>query len=84
MIAGCDDEQRQLIESLYDGKVVGLESIAMIVQVILREYIWCEILCEQNLNIALRFGYDYYMYWNGEPLSSQAKKRLGDLGLFIE
>ncbi|NIG55390.1 hypothetical protein [Chitinophaga sp. Cy-1792] len=70
--------------SVVDGEIMGLDVWPTIVQLILREYLWAELVC--SADCIFRFGYDYYMYFNGiDILADQVlKSEIEVMDLFID
>lgn len=77
---------RGLWSRISDGYIVSEKEIEAVVQMILRSYIWGELLCSANKEIAVRFGYDYYMYFNNVSgkLPSELRAQIESMGLFVE
>lgn len=80
---GLSGELLELYETIGDSYMVNLEKVPMLMRLILREYMWCEMHCAVN-DICVRFGYDYYMYVNGLGKGDAIWQEIADkTGLFI-
>jgi len=82
------DRDRELFkkyEEVAEGKVFKVKSFTPIVQLILRDYLWCELHCTASNNV-IRFGYDYYMYFSGDSgfKNPGFLKEIDEIGLFAE
>lgn len=72
-------------KKLYNSQKINIANIDKLIQLILREYTWCEIHLE-SINITVLFGNDYYMYFNindTNDVSSLLEKIKSD-GLFVD
>lgn len=73
-----------LYNKLESGQVYELEDIKAIVKLILRELIWAELFCDKSDEITLRFGYDFYMYFNSGKNMTSLFREIESLGLFVD
>jgi hypothetical protein len=48
-----------LFNSIQNGKMLTIEEVQSVSQLVLREYLWCKL---TSNNMYVHFGYDYYMY----------------------
>ena len=71
-------------ESISDGQIIPLKDLDLLVQLILRELLWGELFCINNPEIAVRFGYDFYMYFNSNRDMTDLFKEIAKLGLYVE
>ena len=79
-----DREELILIyNKLTEGAVIPLADLPVLIKLILRELIWAEVYCEGSDDIALRFGRDYYMYFNSGKNMSELFRKTEALGLFV-
>ena len=69
------------IKPLKDGLILNTNQIDKIVRLILRETIWMLLV---NLQIEIKFGYEYYMYVTCDKLSIETIKNIELSGLFVE
>jgi hypothetical protein len=81
---GLTADDQILYENLTDGYEVESENIDKLVQLILREYLWCELRCNTDGENSIHFGYDYYMYFSGGGLDRKFWDEIEKLGLFVE
>lgn len=79
-----NEEELARFSALQEGMLVPAAEVAPIVRLILRESIWCELLCERRPTWGVHFGYDYYMYLCSENQSPALWKTIQDLGLFVD
>ena len=81
------DDEQQLSRVYYDiteGLQFEIDELEIIMKLILRELIWGELFCIANDEVVVRFGYDYYMYFNSPRDWSQLNNEIKNLGLFVE
>ena len=71
-----------LYDQLEDGIFIDLEHIPMLMKLVLRDYIWCELQIAGD--IVIRFGYDFYMYVNGIPKEAGIWQEISSAGLFVD
>ena len=76
-----DIDYKNDIESLSNEMKLNTIQIQKISRLILREIIWMRLESDE-LNI--KFGYDYYMYFNCKPLSVDVIREIESNGLFVE
>lgn len=76
-------ELTDLYEGLRSGMTIHASAIGSLLKLILREFVWCELVC---MNCIIHFGYDYYMYVNGVPTleNGSLKQKIEQLGLFVD
>ena len=84
--SNCEFLDKEELSSTYDkiseGSFVSIEDLKVVVKLILRGFIWAE-LFDKNFNeIALRFGYDFYMYFNSNQNLEALFIKVEDLGLY--
>lgn len=82
-----DLEDKNVLASFYhkvsEGDTIPINELQMVVKLILRECMWCELFCISSNIVALRFGYDFYMYFNSDKDMSPLFKRVEGLGLYV-
>ena len=66
-----------------EDHVLPVNDIDTVIKLILRELIWAELFCSQDESIAVRFGYDFYMYFNSAKQMDTLIERVAKLGLFV-
>jgi len=69
--------------AILENAVVDQEMLPVLVQLILREIIYCEIFCDEPGNTAIRFGYDMYMYFNAERDMTELFAEVREIGLYV-
>ncbi len=70
-------------ESLKNGLFITAQSLPFIMKIILRNLSWCELVnIEKKLYV--RFGYDYYMFVNTKVSFEKIKKKIEEIGLYVE
>lgn len=72
----------ELLKKLSNNKRIAIDEACDLVRLILREYMWCNILL--NKNERFEFGYDYYMYFLTNKDSMQMLKKCVSNRLYIE
>ncbi len=85
---GLDDdkppkEMKEFYGSITEGGQIKACDIERVVQLCLREDIWC-LLYSVEKHFLIEFRYDYYMYIICDELSEDAKAQIMKLGLFVE
>ncbi|MEO8405690.1 MAG: hypothetical protein ABI480_13875 [Chitinophagaceae bacterium] len=74
----------RLYDFINDGTTISVDDIDNVIKLILRELIWCELFCLHNELIAVRFGYDMYMYFNSDKEWDGITAEINRIGLFID
>ncbi|MDQ0360616.1 hypothetical protein [Breznakia pachnodae] len=74
---------KSLLELSKNGMILNEEDIKLIIAMILREQLWCE-LNDVNQAFKITFGYDYYMYCVCDNLSETIIDEIEKLGLFVD
>jgi hypothetical protein len=69
--------------NISEGAEIEAKNIGCIVQLCLRETIWC-FLYSNETHFLINFGYDYYMDIICDGLSEETKIQIMQLGLFVE
>jgi hypothetical protein len=59
----------------HEGQIVEMENIHNLIQMILRENLWCKLISNK---CEFHFGYDYYMYFVSYKLPSHCLKQISD------
>jgi len=77
------EEVLALHNNIDEGLVVTINNVGNIVKLILRELLWAELFCTVSEKLALRFGYDFYMYFNSNGNMDELFGRVTGLGLYI-
>lgn len=75
---------KKLYNELLNDTKISAEKIRPIIQLILRDCIWCELFCTNDEDIFLRFGYDFYMYINSPINSLEVSKLASNFGLYLQ
>ncbi len=71
------------IGQLTEGQEIdNAELLARVVQLNLREFIWCRL--QSQAGFYLHFGWDFYMYSGGVLLEPAEKEQIKESGLFVE
>lgn len=81
---GLSGELLELYKGVLNGVLLDGDSIRYMIQLVLRGYLWCVMFCSKNQEYAIRFGYDYYMYFNGSNLKDSMLAEVECLGLFVD
>lgn len=80
----ADKDQLLKVYNLIDeGFSLSIDDIDSVIKLILRELVWAELFCKQEELIAVRFGYDFYMYFNSNRNIDALSERITKLGLFV-
>lgn len=78
------DELRNIFDQLQEDAEFSVQQLPALVKLVLRELAWYEILSAENSEIAVRFGWDFYMYFNStkdmKELLEEVKR---STGLFV-
>lgn len=77
------NELLDVYNKLAEGTVFDFTILATIVKLFLRELAWAELICQTNENSAVRFGYDYYMYFNSDKDMRSLFENIRKTGLFV-
>jgi len=77
-------EVRLTYDSLSESVIVRSDNIESVVKLVLRGVIWCELHCTSFDNVAVRFGYDLYMYLNSPNEIADTISYLRQIGLFAD
>jgi hypothetical protein len=67
--------------SIKEGESFGGEHLTTIIELVLREQMWCKL--EHQL-LKIHFGYDYYMYVVMANNSRELLNEISEIGLFVE
>lgn len=76
------DQMVSLYSKIKNNYVVHTEEIADMCRLILREYIWCKL--KNDLDLEIHFGYDYYMYIISKSACIDTVCHIQKSGLFVE
>lgn len=78
------DQLVQIYNRISNNPMIPIEDLGLLVKLILRELVWCELFCPGTSDIAVRFGYDFYMYFNSNRDMTDLFKKIQKLGLYID
>jgi hypothetical protein len=78
------EELSLLYEQLDEEYKITIDRLPLLIKLILRELAWCELFCDGSEATAVRFGYDFYMYFNSEKDMQALFKRIEATGLFVD
>ena len=80
-------DDKNILTSFYhrfsEGETILIGDLEMVIKLILRECMWCELVCSFSEDIAVRFGYDFYMYFNSNTDMRTLFKKVEELGLYV-
>ena len=80
------EEEEQILNdtyfSLVDKQIITNENLEVIMRLILRNSVWCD-LVNLSKRLYVRFGYDYYMYFNTKLKVEEYKEHIEKIGLFV-
>lgn len=78
----CSSSLRKMYQSLHGEQKLNKEEIIEVMQLVLREFIWCKL---ESQKMFVHFGWDYYMYI-GTPkeLSKLLIQQIEKSGLYVE
>ena len=65
-----------------DKQKINYKNIEIILKLILRNIIWCDLI-NLSKRLYIRFGYDYYMYFNTKIKVDLYQDKIRKLGLFL-
>lgn len=77
------DNGKSIFSSIQNGDLIDVNNIPCLIQLLLRECLWCRLMSPSN-NLVVEFGYDYYMYVICDGVDVEVAKKIQDSGLFIE
>ena len=72
-----------LFDQITEGYAISIEDLSTVVKLILRELFWADLFCSNSEENAVRFGYDFYMYFNSNTTMAELFVKIKQLGLFI-
>lgn len=73
-----------LYKQIKEGQKVALAELKDVLSLILRSYLWCELHGDNN-GAVVRFGYDYYMYFNVDgDFDAGVRDAIEGLGLYVD
>ncbi len=75
-------EMIEMFKTIKEGDVLNTAQVKDLCKLILRDYIWCRL--ENNSNMFVHFGYDYYMYIGSKNECKRAVNKIEKSGLFVE
>jgi hypothetical protein len=78
------DQLFLLYDKITDDQIIEIENLGLLVRLILRELAWAELFCSDTPHIALRFGYDFYMYFNSNRDMTELFAKVQKLGLYVD
>ncbi len=76
-------ELRALYERTYLGMKVSKNEILIFLKLVLRRYLWCELIHNEN-KMFVSFSYDYYMDIGVEKECKEVVEQINQSGLFVE
>lgn len=71
-----------LINNLVNGIMLTIDEIKVVIKYILREYIWCKLVFDENFYV--HFGYDFIMYIGSSVSCEDALNHILTNKMFIE
>lgn len=78
----CSVEAAEVFSKIRNNENIDKKTILNIVQLCLRENIWCKL---ESKAMFIHFGYDYYMYLGiKNKLDNISAEKIRELGLFVE
>ena len=72
---------KEYFRSLKSNTMITTQDIPRVVRFVLRELIWCKLVCEQ---MYVHFGYDYYMYIGSENRLENEIDTIKKSGMYVE
>jgi len=76
-----EPESRRYYHALKNGMQISINDIPQLMRFVLREIVWCKLICDVMF---VHFGYDYYMYVGSENQTEGVLSDIMSSGLFIE
>lgn len=70
------------LRKMWMGKAVTAQEIRELAKLTLRNVIWCKLSYKKEFFV--HFGYDYYMYIGAIKDCPNARKKVQDIGLYVE
>jgi len=84
---GFTPEEDEKLEAKHikieDKQKINYKDIDVVIKLILREDMWCDLI-NLSKRLYIRFGYDYYMYFNTKIKKEIYKESIEKLGLFVD
>lgn len=77
------DEEKSILEHLKERDLIKRNEIWLIIKLVLRECIWCNLKNKLD-DFVIEFGYDYYMYVKCDEISHEIVFKIQENGLFVE
>ncbi|MEG0415782.1 MAG: hypothetical protein RR565_06560 [Erysipelothrix sp.] len=77
----ASDNYEEIFNDVNEGVILNKMQVSQVARLILRECIWCELVCNK---FVLSFGYDYYMYFDEVVFSQNTIEKMNQIGLFVE
>jgi hypothetical protein len=77
------EELVTFFNKINEGATIELDDLSLLVKLTLRDMLWGEFFCTNNDEVALRFGYDFYMYFNSNLDMNDLIVKVGQLGLYV-
>lgn len=76
------DSLRKMFCDVHEGQKLNKEEIKQVMQLALREFLWCKL---ESENMFVHFGFDYYMYiGTSKQLSMQVLQHIEQSSLYVE
>ncbi len=71
--------------SLEEGKIISVDSLEIIMKIMLRGYVWCNLICQDKEKTSLRYSSDFYLFLVSQNnlKVSILKQKIVELGLFM-
>jgi hypothetical protein len=80
------EDKEQLVSffnKIEEGITITLDDLSLLIKLILRDIAWSELFCNNSEEVALTFGYDFYMYFNSNQDMSDLLKKVEQLELYV-
>jgi hypothetical protein len=77
------DNGKSIFSSIQNGDLIDVNNIPCLIQLLLRECLWCRLMSPSN-SLTVEFGYDYYMYVICDGMNVELTNKIQDTDMFIE
>lgn len=80
------DDKEELVaffNKIEERTIILPDDLSLLIKLILRDIVWAELFCVYSDEVALRFGYDFYMYFNSHLNMKDLFVKVEQLGLYV-
>lgn len=77
------DKGKNIYLSIQNEDLIDIDNIPYLIQLLLRECMWCCLISPSN-SLIVEFGYDYYMYVICDGINVKLTNKIQNSGMFVE